>query len=305
MRMDDKTVLITGANSGVGFAAARKLAELGATVVMVCRNAQRGDAARAEVAKTATGPAPTLLFADLSLQASVRALAVEVRARFSRMDVLLNNAASMFPKRELTAEGIEKTFAINHLASFLLTSLLADLVHAAPAGRIITVTSDSHSGALDFGNLQGERDFNFFAAYNRTKLCNILFTYELARRWKGTTTTANCVSPGPTRTSFGSELKGLPALFPILVKKIPFLLRSPEKSAEAYVYLASSPDVAEVSSRFFRRLREARTKPISYDPTVATRLWKISEDLCENTAAISRGVSPHEPFVARATARRA
>jgi len=286
--MRGKIVLITGANSGVGFATARKLAECGAAVVMVCRNPARGNSARAEIAKVATRPAPTLLLADLSLQASIRALASEVRTQFSRIDVLINNAGAMFAGRELTAEGIEKTFAINHLAPFLLTNLLVDLVHAAPAGRIITVASESHSGTLDFDNLQGERHYNFFGAYSRAKLGNILFTYELARRLEGTGTTANCLSPGPTRTPFGSNMKGLPGLFPRLMKRIPFLFVSPERGAETPVYAACSQEAAGLSGRFFLRLRETRTKPITYNSGVAARLWKVSEDLCANAAAGSK-----------------
>jgi NAD(P)-dependent dehydrogenase (short-subunit alcohol dehydrogenase family) len=280
MRMDEKIVLITGANSGVGFATAHKLAELGASVVIVCRDPVRGNAARAEIAKVATGPAPTLLLADLSSQASIREVANEVHARFSRIDVLLNNAAAIFAHRQVTEDGIEKTFAINHLAPFLLTSLFLDLVRVTPAGRILTVASESHSGALEFDNLQGERHYNFFGAYNRSKLANILFTYELAHRLKGTGTTVNCLSPGPTVTPFGNNLTGLPALFPMLMKKIPFLFHSPEKGAETSIYLASAQEVAGVSGRFFLRCHESRSKKITYQAEVASRLWKVSEELC-------------------------
>jgi len=278
--MEKKIVLITGANSGVGFATARKLAEFGAEVVMVCRDSRRGEAARNEVAQTATGPGPTLMLADLSSLALVRALASAVRDRFPRIDVLLNNAGGIFARREFTTDGIEKTLAVNHLAPFLLTNLLIDLIQKTPAGRIITVASESHSGKLDFDNLQGEKHFNFFAAYNRSKLANILFTYELARRLAGTNSTANCLSPGPTRTTFGRNLTGLPRLFPILVKNIPFLFADPEKGASTSVYVASAPELAGVSGRFFLRCRERRTRPITYDSAVAARLWKISEQLC-------------------------
>ncbi len=279
MDMHEKVVLITGASRGVGFATARQLAKLGATIVVVCRNSARGIAARNEIAKVATGAAPTLLVADLSLQAAVQTLVAEVRARFARLDVLLNNAGAIFARRELTAEGIEKTFALNHLGPFLLTNLLLDLVRAAPAGRIVTVASESHSGMIDFDNLQGERRYNFFGAYNRSKLANILFSYELSRRLEGSRVTANCLSPGPTMTSFGDDMKGLPRLFPALVKRIPFILRSPEKAAETYVYLASSPEVTGVSGRFYLRCKERKTKQISYDTDVAARLWDVSESL--------------------------
>jgi len=280
LSMADKVALITGANRGVGLEAARGLARRGANVVMVCRDPERGGIARDEVAKVATGKAPTLLIADLSSQAEIRVLANTVRTRFKRIDVLLNNAGAMFAHRELTTEGIEKTFAINHLAPFLLTNLLLDLVRETPEPRIITVTSESHSGTLDFDNLQGERKYNFFRAYNSSKLGNILFTYELARRLEGSDVTANCVSPGPSDTRFGDNMKGFPGLFLRLIKRIPFLIATAEKGASTLIYGASSPELAGSSGRFFLRCHERRTKRISYNVDVAKRLWKVSERLC-------------------------
>lgn len=277
--MNGKTVLITGANSGVGFATARQLALLGAAVVMVCRDPDRGSAAKNEVAKVAIGPAPTLLIADLSSQAEIHALASTVRARYARIDVLINNAGAIFAHRELSVDGIEKTFAINHLAPFLLTKLLFDLVRAAPAGRVITVASESHSGSIDFDNLQGKRHYDFLAAYNQSKLGNILFTYELARRAEKTDVAVNCLSPGPTLTRFGDNMSGLPGLFPRLMKRIPFLFVNPEKGAGTSVYVASSAEIAGISGRFFLRCRETRTKPITYNADVAARLWNVSEEL--------------------------
>ncbi len=277
--MKDKIVLITGASSGIGLETARQLAALGAHIVMVCRDPQRGIAAQAQVAAAATGSLPDLLYADLSSQASIRKLADEIRSRYSRLDVLINNAGAVFGQRELGADGIEKTFAVNHLAPFLLTGLLVDLVAAAGQGRIITVSSEIHSGSLDFGNLQGERHYNFLDAYYRSKLGNILFTYELARRAAKTGVTANVLSPGPTRTRFGDNIRGLPRLFPLIMKNIPFLFVPPEKGAGTSVYLASSPEVAHVSGRFFMKNREMHTKPISYDVRVARRLWDTSEQL--------------------------
>jgi NAD(P)-dependent dehydrogenase (short-subunit alcohol dehydrogenase family) len=282
-RMDGNVVLITGANSGIGFATARAIAEAGATVVMICRDAARGAAARDEIAKVATGPTPILLLADLSSQAAIRALAAEVRARFPRIDVLINNAGAIFARRELTVDGIEQTFAVNHLAPFLLTNLLLDQVQAAPAGRIVTVSSEIHSGKLDFDNLQGERHYSFFKAYQISKTANILFTYELARRLEGTGITANCLSPGPTRTGFGDNLRGLPRLMPLLMKRIPVLFVSPDQGARMPVYLATSPEVAGVSGRFFFKGRERWTKPITYDAEVAAQLWSLSERLCAGT----------------------
>lgn len=196
------------------------------------------------------------------------AFVAELRSRFGHIGVLINNAGGMLAKRELTVDGLEKTFATNHLAPFLLTRLSLDLLHAAPAGPIITVASESHSGSLDFYNLQGERSCNFLGAYFRSKLANILFTYELARRLKGSSVTANCLSPGPTDTRFGSQMTGLPSLFPRLMKRIPFLLVSPEKGAETSVHVASLPELDGVSGRVFLRCRERRTRAISYDSAV-------------------------------------
>ena len=277
--MNGKTVLITGANSGIGFATARQLAQLGAAVVMVCRDPDCGSAARNEVAKVAIGPAPTLLIADLSSQAEIHALANTVRARYAWIDVLINNAGAIFAHRELSVDGIEKTFAINHLAPFLLTKLLFDLVRAAPAGRVITVASESHSGSIDFDNLQGERHYDFLGAYNQSKLGNILFTYELARRVEKTDVAVNCLSPGPTLTRFGDNMRGLPGFFPRLMKRIPFLFVNPEKGAGTAVYVASSAEIAGMSGRFFLRCQETRTKSITYNADVAARLWNISEEL--------------------------
>ena len=282
--MKEKIVLVTGANSGVGFATAKALAKLGAALIMVCRNEERATAAKRDIAAVATGPEPVLIIADLSLQSAVRSLAAEVRPRFSRLDVLVNNAGAIFARRELTADGIEKTFAINHLAPFLLTNLLLDLLRSMPGGRIVTVASEAYPGTLDFDNLQGERHYNFLGAYGRTKLCNILFSYELARRLEGSGVTSNCLSPGPVATRFGDNMTGLPALFPFVMKRIPLLFQSPEKGARTAIRLASSPEFDGVSGRFFLRQRERRTKPITYDRSVAERLWQISEATCAATA---------------------
>jgi NAD(P)-dependent dehydrogenase (short-subunit alcohol dehydrogenase family) len=277
--MKGKIVVITGASSGIGFETARHLAALGGHIVMVCRDPERGSAARAKIAESAAEAAPDLVFADLSSQASIRAAADQIRSKNGRIDVLINNAGAIFARRELTLDGIEKTLAVNHLAPFLLTRLLFDLVVSAGAGRVITVSSEIHSGALDFENLQGERGYNFLAAYYQSKLENILFTYELARRAETTGVTVNTLSPGPTRTRFGDNMQGLPALFPLVMKRIPFLFTGPARGARTSVYLASSPEVASISGRFFMNNREMRTKPVSYDIEVARRLWEISEDM--------------------------
>jgi retinol dehydrogenase-14 len=192
--------------------------------------------------------------------------------------VLVNNAGGVFERRELTVDGIEKTFATNHLAPFLLTNLLLDRITAAPGGRIVTVASEVYPSVLDFANLQGERSYNFLSAYMRSKLENILFTYELARRLEGTAAAANCLSPGPTLTRFGDNLRGLPGLFPKLMKRLPFFV-SAELGARTSIYLACSLEVAGLSGRFFFHERERRTKPVTHSADVARRLWSISEHL--------------------------
>lgn len=288
--MQDKTVLITGASSGIGLGCAFHMAESGARVIMVCRDHIRGSAARAGVAKYAAGPDPLLFFADLSSQAQIHELSEDLHQQLRTIDVLLNNAGAIFAHRELTCDQIERTFATNHLAPFLLTHLLFDLVSRAPAGRIVNVTSESHSNVLDFDNLQSERKFDSFDAYNRSKLCNILFTYELARRLRGSAITANCVSPGPTVTRFGENLSGLQARLPFVMKRILFLPRYPEQGAKTLDYAASSPSLDGVSGRFFARRGKRHTKPITYDENLARRLWSVSEELCNSTQMVVKAI---------------
>lgn len=278
--MTDKIVLITGASSGLGVATALLLAERGAEIVMVCRDGIRGNFMRKGVAEYATGRPPAVFFADLSSQVQIDILADQIRRSYARIDVLINNAGAVFTARELTENGIEKTLAINHLAPFLLTGLLLDLLCVAPAGRVVNVASLSHGDSLDFANLQGERSYNSFASYRRSKLCNILFTYELARRLRSTSVTANCLSPGSTLTRIGSDAKGSSVLLWRFLRRIPFASVYPEQGARTHAYVASSPDLDGVSGRFFRRCREERTKPITYDAAIAAKLWEISEGLC-------------------------
>jgi NAD(P)-dependent dehydrogenase (short-subunit alcohol dehydrogenase family) len=285
MSISGKTVLITGATSGLGLATAMLLAERGAEVVMVGPDRTRSNFMRTEVAKCAAGNAPILFLADLSSQAEIHRLADRLRGCFSRIDVLINNAAAVFAEREVTPDGLEKTFAVNHLAPFALTHLVLDLLRAAPAGRNLTASSEFHSGELDFSNLKGQRQYNWLGAYKRSKLCNILFTYELSRRLAGSTITANCFSPGPTLTRLGDNLRGLPAAVPWLLKRIPSLLAFSEGAARTPLYLASSPDLDGVSGRFFRQCRETGTKQITYDNSVAIRLWNMSQALYESRAS--------------------
>jgi retinol dehydrogenase-14 len=275
--MKDKIVLITGANSGIGLVTALRLAELGAEIVLVCRDPVRGAEAQRGIATAATGKPPSLLLADVSSQASIRVLAAEVYRRFPRLDVLINNAGGIFDSREFTVDGIEKTFATNYLAPFLLTHLLLDLLRAAPASRVVNIASALHSaGRNDLDNLQGEKHFNFMQAYKLSKFSVIVFTYELARRLASTQITVNCVEPGPTKTRFGDNMTGLPSLFPSVMKRLP-LFRPPEIGARTPIYVASSPDIEGSTGKYYVKCKLAHSKPITHDLEMAARLWTMSE----------------------------
>jgi NAD(P)-dependent dehydrogenase (short-subunit alcohol dehydrogenase family) len=293
--MRGKTVLITGASSGIGLHTARSLAAAGADVILLCRDRRRGTAARDEIARAAPGgSAPDLVLGDLFSQSDIRRAAADISDRYDRLDVLINNAGDVFSKRELTPDGLEKTFALNHLAPFLLTNLLLDLVKAAPQGRIVTVSSEIHAGKLDWDNLQSEKSHQFLKAYKVTKTQNVLFSYELARRLQGTTVTANAVSPGPSRTGFGDNLTGAAAAFPKVMKKMPFF-HSAEKGSRVVVYAAAEPTLAGVTGEFFMNSKPRKSKPITHSPEAATRLWHLSEQLtglAAGNAARNRHVSP-------------
>jgi NAD(P)-dependent dehydrogenase (short-subunit alcohol dehydrogenase family) len=245
---------------------------------MVSRDPARGAAARELVARDSTGPEPVFLGADLSSQQQIRTVAGIIHDRYGRIDALLNNAGTAARHRELTVDGLEKTFATNHLGPFLLTQLLLDLLIDAPAGRIITTTSESHSRHLDFANLQGERGYGFFSAYSRSKLANILFTYELARRLRGTDVTANCFTPGPTASNFGRGAGGLMGLMSGLVRLIG---RSTDDAARTAVFLATAPEMDGISGQYFFHGRPSQSRAITYDPGVAAQLWAISEQLTQ------------------------
>ena len=271
-----KTIVLTGASSGIGLAAAQQLAAQGAALVLVSRDPVRGAAARDLVSQVATGPAPVFMAADLSRQGAIRSLASGLHKQLDRIDVLLNNAGTAARHRELTVDGLEKTFATNHLGPFLLTNLVLDLLLAAPEGRIVTTTSESHARRLEFDNLQGERRYSFFSAYARSKLANILFTYELARRLEGTRVTANCLHPGAVATRLGQNNGRLATAVTKLLR--PFF-RTPEQGAETAIYLASSPAVEGVNGKYFVDCREARSSRTSYDTELARRLWDASARL--------------------------
>jgi len=269
-----RVCLVTGANSGIGKSTAHALARLNATVVMVCRDRNRAEPVRDEIA-TATGNQNVeLMMCDLSSQADIRRFAADFLNTHNRLDVLINNAGVVVRQRSLTEDGIESTFAVNHLGYFLLTNLLLDLLKKSAPARIVNVSSAAHAyGKIDFDNLQGERKYGGFSAYANSKLANVLFTYELARRLDGPGVTANCLHPGGVATGL---FRNLPKPIEALIKLVTI---SPNKGAETSVYLASSPAVEGVTGKYFARKRETRTSNASYNEEAARRLWEVSSEL--------------------------
>jgi len=275
--MKDKVCLVTGATSGIGRPAAQALAGMGAHVVLVGRNETKG-AETQEAMRRATGNEKVdFISADLSSQASVRDLAAQVDERYPRLDVLLNNVGGVFSKRELSPDGVEMTFALDHLTYFLLTNLLLDKLKATPGARVVSVTSTAQMGArINFKDLQSARFYIGYRAYAQAKLANVLFTYELARRLDGTGVTANCLHPGVVATGFGHNTPGL--LDNVLKLAAPLLL-SPEKGARTSIYLASSPEVAGMTGKYVVGNKPRRSAAASYNRDTARRLWEVSAQM--------------------------
>ena len=283
-----RVCLVTGATSGIGQATARGLAALGATVLVVGRSEAKTRATVDQIKQVTGNPCVEGLLADLSSQQQVRALASTVLERAPQLHVLVNNAGAIYTKRSLSVDGIEMTFAVDHLAYFLLTSLLVERLRASAPARIINVASDAHAHArIDFDDLQGERGYRAFRAYGRAKLANILFTYELARRLAGSGVTANCLHPGLIATGFGHNNSGLLSLGLHIAS--PFI-KKPEQGAETSVYLASSPEVAAVSGQYFVNKRASKSSRVSYDVEVARRLWSSSAGMSSLREPLLRGM---------------
>ena len=274
--MEYKVVLITGGTSGIGKAAATALAAMGAEVVVAGRNRERGEAAVGEIRRESRSEKVSLMLADLAVQAEVRELADKFKARYDRLDVLVNNAGLIQSRRTETPEGIELTLAVNHLAPFLLTNLLLDLLKSSAPSRIITVASEARRHAeIDFDDLQSERRYRAFPVYGMTKLANILFTYELAERLRGTGVVANCVHPGGVNTNFGNNDRSLGIL---LFRAFKPFMRTPEQGADTVVYLASSPEAGEMSGEYLMD-REEISPAQPRDRGLQKRLWEVSEEL--------------------------
>ena len=273
--MKGKVCVVTGATSGIGKATAAALARLGATVVLVGRDRGRTEAAAAEIGSVSASP-PQAEIADLASLEQVRGLA-ERLAGLERIDVLINNAGLVLHERRTTPDGFEHVFALNHLAPFLLTSLLLPKLTASAPARVVTVTSDAHSAArLDLSDPNLERGWDSWRSYANSKLANILFTRELARRLDGTGVTANCAHPGVVRTGFGRDARPLLRLGITIAR--PFML-SPERGADTIVYLASSPDVADQTGGYYVKRQRREPSAAARDDAAARELWEISETM--------------------------
>jgi NAD(P)-dependent dehydrogenase (short-subunit alcohol dehydrogenase family) len=266
-----KVVVITGATSGIGKVAAEKLAGMGARLVLVARDKARGEAFLGRLRELTRGITHSIHYADLSRLAQMKQVAAAIAAAEPRIDVLINNAGALYNSRHVTEDGLELTFALNHLAYFVMTHGLRERLLASAPARVVNVSSNAHRGArLDFNDLQSANGYNGFRVYGRSKLSNILFTREMSRRLAGSGVTANCLHPGFVATRFGDESGGL---FSIVVRLAKTFAISPEKGAETIVYLASSPAVANVSGGYFYKCRPATPTKEAQDDAAAQRLW--------------------------------
>ena len=275
--MKDKVVLVTGANSGIGRAASLALAKMGATIVMVARNKERGEAARSEIIKESQSNSVDLLLADLSSLESVRQLATEFQRKYSKLHVLINNAGLFNQRRHVTMDGYEDTFTTNYLAPFLLTNLQLDLLKASAPSRIINVSSVGHyNGHINFDDLNLEKEYGGWKAYGQSKLALVLFTHELAKKLQGTGITVNAVHPGTVATNIWSRPLG-PVGFIMALPKL--FMTTPKQGAETLVYLASSPDAKDLNGEYLEKLKTKKSSDESYNEDIAQRLWDVSTKL--------------------------
>jgi len=276
--MTGKTVLVTGGTGGIGRATAVRLASMGARVGIVGRNLGRAQRAAAEISSESGSGVVDAFGADMSSQVEVRRLASHVLAAYPRLDVLINNVGGFWSHRHVTADGLERTFALNHLAPFLLTSLLLDRLIASAPARIVNVSSNAQAmGAISFDDLMGERKYSGQRAYNQSKLANVMFTYELARRLTGTGVTATALHPGMTNTSFSADDPS--RLFAPLVMLMRPFMKQPARAADTPVYLAGSPAAAGLTGEFFTNRESKKSNKASYDARATARLWSVSSEL--------------------------
>jgi len=272
--MRGKTVVITGATSGIGAIAAERLAQMGARIVLVARDRGRGEAMLAKLNAAGPGLSHAVHYADLSRLAEVKRVGAAIAAAEPRIDVLVNNAGAIFSRRAVTADGLERTFALNHMSYFVLTAVLLERLIAGAPARIVNTASNAHrKGKLDFADLQAEKSYRPFAVYGTSKLANILFTRELARRLGGRGVTANSFTPGFVATRFGDES----GLYSVFIRIAKLFAETAEKGAETMVYLASSPEVATTSGEFFQNCRPGKQTTDARNDDLAKRLWAESE----------------------------
>ncbi len=278
MQLANKEIVITGGTDGIGKVAAAALAKAGASITIVGRDGAKGEAVVRELKAHGGHDKVGFVLGDLAAQKSLRAAAAELNKRLKRIDMLLNNAGAFFQRRELGEDGIERTFALNHLGYFLLTNLLMDRLNGSPSARIVNVASAAHVGAtLDLADLQNEKAYSGWRAYQQSKLANIYFTYELARRLDGSKVTANCLHPGFVATRFGNNNTGIfRAMFGVAKS---LFAKSETDGAKTSIYLSGSPEVAGISGKYFDDCKPVRSSPVSYDEDTARELWRISEKM--------------------------
>ncbi|HEX7602970.1 MAG TPA: SDR family oxidoreductase [Polyangiaceae bacterium] len=280
--IEGKQVLVTGASRGIGRVTALELAKKGANVSLLVRNRELGLAVVKEIEALGAKGKVDLFVADMSSQKDIRRVAAEYREKHDRLDVLVNNAGAVIMERATTADGLEATFATNHLGYFLLTTLLLDLLKTSAPARIVSVSSDVHRNAkMAWDDLQGEKSFSGFGAYGQSKLANALFTVELAKRLEGTGVTANCLHPGVIASQFGRNNKGIMGFF---VRVAAPFMASEEDGAKTSVFLASSPEVEGVTGKYFKKSRAVAPSPAAQDEKDAARLWTVSEELVAKSA---------------------
>jgi Dehydrogenases with different specificities (related to short-chain alcohol dehydrogenases) len=275
--MENRTCIITGANSGIGKVTATSLAQQGAILVMVCRSKEKGLIVLNRIKEKTRNPHIELIMADFSSQKDIRRAANEIKAHYPVIDVLINNAGAINDQRTETIDGYETTFATNHLGYFLFTNLLLDNLKAAPKARIVNVASEAQRmGKINFDDLQTKNGYTPMKAYSQSKLANIIFTFELAKRLKGTNITANCLHPGVVNTNFGKELKGFTG---ILFKLFSPFMRNADKGAETSIWLTTAPELEGISGKYYSNKKEIKSQPASYDAGIQKKLWEISEQM--------------------------
>ena len=276
--MAGKIVLVTGGTSGIGKATATGLASMGAHVAINGRDLGRAEAVAVQIRGATGNPRVDAFGADMSSQAEVRRLAAEVLDSYPRLDVLINNVGGFWATRHVTEDGLEQTFAVNHLAAFLLTDLLLDRLKTSAPSRVVSVSSGAQSiGTIDFEDLQGERVYSGQTAYNQSKLASVMFTYELARHLDGTGVTATVLHPGVVNTAFGAEDPSW--IFKVIVPFVRPFMKTPAQGAATSIYLASSPGVEGITGRYFANSKPKRSNESSYDAEAARRLWRVSTGL--------------------------